>query len=163
MNIENLYEMATAYTKANPSRPVFADLIAYDYLIDYIGNASDYDKIISPDISIDVVWARAMETSTPFSMEWGYESLGEFIQEWLGTEKLWFDKPETSTVLIQWDKYPEPEPTEVVIGLLPDHWESEDISNHPSDDSIFYWVTEDEWDELTIGFSNGEWTIVGEK
>lgn len=93
MNIKELHTEVTAYTKTN-TRVGFVDIIAYDYLVEFLSEPESYGKVIKPEISIDEVWARVIETSAPFSMEWGYEALYEYIQDWLTAQKLWSEEGE---------------------------------------------------------------------
>jgi len=93
MNIKELHAEITTYTKTS-NRVGFVDLIAYDYLVEFLNEPESYGKVIKPEISIDEVWARVIETSAPFSMEWGYDALNEYIQDWLTAQKLWSEEGE---------------------------------------------------------------------
>jgi hypothetical protein len=48
------------------------------------------------------------------------------------------------------------------FALIPQNWVNADLSKHPMDDSIFYWLDAYEWLSFGIGFDGDEWIVTDE-
>jgi len=61
-------------------------------------------------------------------------------------------------ISIRW--HDEDEETTRTVALTPENWQDKDISQHPADDSIFYWLDAYEWIRLANGDDFGDWTVI---
>lgn len=66
---------------------------------------------------------------------------------------------ETVSMRIQWKD----DTSEAVktFALIPDEWKGKDLSNHPQDAEVFYWLEPAEWIALGAGETYADFDIVG--
>jgi hypothetical protein len=46
------------------------------------------------------------------------------------------------------------------FALIPQDWQDKDMSQHPADDSVFYWLDAYEWISFGYGFQADNWTVI---
>jgi hypothetical protein len=64
----------------------------------------------------------------------------------------------TRTALIAWND--DGEQVERTFALIPEDWKDKDLSEHPADELIFYYLDAYEWIRFSVGESNGDWTVI---
>lgn len=82
-------EACVRYNLANPNRKPFSDLIAYGEIEARIYDPSVWSMEMEDTTTLDLVWAKVLETETDFDMEYGYEYLSEHINEFLTKHNFW--------------------------------------------------------------------------
>jgi len=49
------------------------------------------------------------------------------------------------------------------FALIPQNWADQDMSEHPLDEDVFYWLDAYEWMSFGVGFSTDYWTVTREE
>ena len=157
MNIKELSEAIDDYSMANPYRPPYADVIAYEVIKYRLFEPESYDKVLQPDTTLESVWEKIVESDKLFTMEHGFEPLIEDVHEWLSEQHVWFSQYiDTIDVSIKWADDGKVE--DQTIGIIPAGW-TDSMEHHPYDVEVFYWVTKEEAKQIGKGFTNGEFIV----
>ena len=54
---------------------------------------------------------------------------------------------------------PDVEEVTHAFGVVPNEWLDQDMSDHPDDTYIFYWLYPHELKDFKRGFTNGQWEV----
>ena len=66
---------------------------------------------------------------------------------------------ETVSMRIQWKD--DTEEAVKTFALIPEEWRGKDLSKHPQDEEVFYWLEPAEWTALGAGETYADFYIVG--
>lgn len=87
--IEEYAEACTRYSLANPDRKPYSDLIAYGEFEARIYDPSVWSMEVDNTVTLDLIWAKVLETETDFDMAYGYEYLSEHINDFMTKHNFW--------------------------------------------------------------------------
>jgi hypothetical protein len=63
----------------------------------------------------------------------------------------------TRTAVIRWDDGDEKLAT---FALIPQNWVARELSAHPFDESVFYWLDAYEWISFGVGYGQDGWHVI---